>query len=794
MSATRMPYPTAQPIYEAAAQWRDVALLDDRTLFSGGPGSTLADGEALVRDFVARPDTGSGKFLAKLEAQLANSPTGAVQLAAELLYVHLLIARAEAVSGAKKREIVETVLGFRDGTHGLPQQLATALDAGLVRPGTGYGTYRWKLFATLIETFVALKRLPVEERARVLADPDAFVALLEPIDDSEGGLSQKLALHHLLFPDVFPPVISRDARASILGRWPEAAAGPTEPRRIASVVRSLAAENGDPEKFVDLWRAPWMWQWSTPTEAWDRAGHWFRWFADGVDLEADERAYKIATVDDLRTVRATLLEHGDWLPPLKKLVRGTNLVNYRAYEELLTWAEADPDAAASALRHLWTADRNAALDGFAESLPAEVLAQRGSRLSVASFLRMAVEATDAPVWRSRYVAAFSRITGFRTPAPSAPDSEVYDSFVALLSLVSEIAERHGVVVGDALDAQGLLWTAMTSEPAASWSPAERTAVEQWRTGKKVDPPVARPLDGEDDETGDDTAVLPDLSIEDLAAELFLDPAFLEDIRALLTDRRQVILTGNPGTGKTFVARRLATWLAGADDRVDLVQLHPSYSYEDFVEGYRPTASGGFELRPGPLRAVAERASDDPEHTYVLLVDELNRGNVARVFGELYFLLEYRDHGVRLMYSNEPFSLPKNLLILGTMNSADRSIAFLDTALRRRFSFVDFDPTTGPVSRVLPEFLAARHPQLRWVADVVHRANTILDDPLASIGPSHFLRGDLDATLVKRIWAYDVLPTLREHLHGRRDVLEQLALDVLRPTVAAQDSSADVDDA
>ena len=124
----------------------------------------------------------------------------------------------------------------------------------------------------------------------------------------------------------------------------------------------------------------------------------------------------------------------------------------------------------------------------------------------------------------------------------------------------------------------------------------------------------------------------------------------------------------------------------------------------------------------------------------------------------------------------------------------RADALLDTALRRRFSFVDFDPTTGPVSRVLPEFLAARHPQLRWVADVVHRANTILDDPLASIGPSHFLRGDLDSALVERIWTYDVLPTLREHLYGRRDVLEQLALEALRPTAAVQDSGADVDDA
>lgn len=792
MSATRIPYPTARPIYRAAARWRDVSLLEDRSLFSEGPGSTLADGEALVRDFVASPDTGKGSFLTKLGTQLATTPTGAVQLAAELLYVHLLIARADAVSGAKKREVIDTVLALREGTHATPRDLASALDAGLVRPGTAYGTYRWKLFATLIETFVALKRLPIDERTRVLGDPDAFVSLLEPIDDAEGGQIQKLALQHLLFPDSFPPVISRDARAAMIARWSEVATGPTEPRRLASVFQALGRAKDDAETFVDLWRAPWLWQWSAPTEAWERAGRWFRWFTDRVDLDAAERAYKLETVDRLRDVRHAVSEHDDWLPLLKKTVRETNLVNYRASEELLGWAEADPDAAGVALLRLWAADRDTALNSFAESLPADILVQRGSRLSVSSFLRMAVEPADAPVWRSRYVAAFTRIIGFRAPAPSAPDSEVYDSFLALLALVAEMAKRHGVDLDDALDAQGLLWTAMTSEASESWSPTERAAVEQWRAGRKVDPPAGqRHLD---DATPDETPeALRDVSIEELATELYLEPSFVDDIRALIEDRRQVILTGNPGTGKTFVARRLAAWLAGADDRVGLVQLHPSYSYEDFVEGYRPTEQGGFTLRPGPLREIAERASADPDQTYVLLIDELNRGNVARVFGELYFLLEYRDHSVRLMYSNELFSLPKNLLVLGTMNSADRSIALLDTALRRRFSFVDFDPTTGPVSRVLPEFLAARHPQLRWVAEVVDRANTLLDDPLASIGPSHFLRDDLDDALVERIWTYDVLPTLREHLYGRRDVLELLSLEVLRPLSVTSHSLDDADD-
>ena len=179
-----------------------------------------------------------------------------------------------------------------------------------------------------------------------------------------------------------------------------------------------------------------------------------------------------------------------------------------------------------------------------------------------------------------------------------------------------------------------------------------------------------------------------MELDELAEALFLTepPNFLREIDTLLADKKQVIFQGPPGTGKTYVAQQLANHLAGSKERVTLVQFHPSYAYEDFVRGFRPTlrsGQAGFELRDGPLLRAAERAREEPGEKHFLIIDEINRGNLAKVFGELYYLLEYRDESITLQYQrdeNERFSMPPNLYIIGTMNTADRSIALVDLAL------------------------------------------------------------------------------------------------------------------
>ncbi len=196
------------------------------------------------------------------------------------------------------------------------------------------------------------------------------------------------------------------------------------------------------------------------------------------------------------------------------------------------------------------------------------------------------------------------------------------------------------------------------------------------------------------------------------------------------------------------------------------------------------------MADGPLKRIAATAQERRDVTHVLLIDELNRANVAKVLGELLFLLEYRDEEIRLQYSDAPFALPDNLKIIATMNTADRSIAQVDTALRRRFHFVPFFPDTTPIDTLLRRWLDDRHPELGWVAEVVDPANALLDERHAAIGPSHFLKPRLTEELVRLAWESSVLPFLEEHFFADPDLLRQFDLDRLRRAVDLPGPGAD----
>ena len=297
----------------------------------------------------------------------------------------------------------------------------------------------------------------------------------------------------------------------------------------------------------------------------------------------------------------------------------------------------------------------------------------------------------------------------------------------------------------------------------------------------------------------------DEELSSLAGKLYLsDPKFLIELRDMLFEKGQVVLFGPPGTGKTYIAKQLMAVLA-TQDRCRIVQFHPSYSYEDFVRGYRPvtTANGlSYVAEDGPLTLIAAQAAADSKNLYVLLIDEINRGNLPRIFGELLYLLEYRDESLDLLYPNvsgqRRFKLPANLLMIATMNTADRSIGVIDVALRRRFHFVELAPNVSPLDGLLRRWLQANQPTMVEVANWVDRLNHLLNKDFPGkqlqVGHSYFMpnapvyggsaASPLDLNSVERIWRNDIMPFLQDQLVNREEKLSSYDLPAIRKSASA----------
>lgn len=263
------------------------------------------------------------------------------------------------------------------------------------------------------------------------------------------------------------------------------------------------------------------------------------------------------------------------------------------------------------------------------------------------------------------------------------------------------------------------------------------------------------------------------SLIDFLNEVFIDKDQSVKLQSVLQNKKNLILKGAPGVGKTFIAKRLAYLMMEEKDytRVQFIQFHQSYSYEDFIEGYRPKADGeGFELRQGPFVKFARKAARDPERDYFFIIDEINRGNISKIFGELLMLIESdkRGQSVNLLYSDDKFSVPQNLYIIGMMNTADRSLALLDYALRRRFSFFEIKPAfeNSTFTRYLAKL--GNPEKMLKVISVIEELNEVIENELGSgfkIGHSYFVGNAFKVGAENRVTEvveFEIIPQLYEY--------------------------------
>lgn len=730
--------PDTAPVYNALDQFREQSLrhllssfLDEsdpnyRTVW------TKESASELVRLFIEQPDESKRTFFEKIRDQLKDVSQPADQLMVELTWLHAVISRRLGYEA--KRNLIDAIakLGDAKGPTGV---FDDALHTGLASTGAAFNMRRPNQLSLLIRFADAWVTASQGMRETWLSDPKAFRELvynLEGVADQ----TQRNALLHLVHPDSFEDTVSQYHKRDMAALAIPEEKGSTVDETINRVRQRLSEEFG---------KGFWFYQ-PEVKALWDKN---MSTREPGPEEQPDPRAPAAEE---------------------EPIVRGAWLVRGSGGERVPDWLE-----------------RGVCGIGFADSFPFEITPGLSREELRAMSDEAGVDTTAGgynhelgQVWRfvnkveeGDYVVTVNGQDVFLGIVESGPLDILARTRIETVRSVEWLnADRPIKRRTVAKSLQSKMKTLLTLTLITS----EIAELERW-VGSQG---------GESEAPAEPTLTLPDAG--SLEEEVLFPTSWLNEVIGLLREKKQVVLYGPPGTGKTFLALSLAEHISGGPSSTELVQFHPSYTYEDFFEGYRPVLGDAgkveFVVRPGPLRRIAEVAADSPSVPHVLIIDEINRANLAKVFGELYFLLEYRSQPISLQYSEMEFTLPENLFIIGTMNTADRSIALVDAAMRRRFYFVEMAPSEPPVSDLLALWLKSRGlPD--YPARLLNELNKRLGDPDAAIGPSYLMTEDvMEPGRLERIWKHAILPLLEERFYGRRDELQKFALEQVRSAVDA----------
>lgn len=711
------------PIITAAETWFREAAIHDRSVFGKDPLWTPNLIKEVRQAFVERPDEGGDSFVGKLRGQLADASPDTKRLMGEMLWITLLF--PTNVKAETKRALVIEIWNLGGTSLATDHPLLSdVLLEGIGSGGQGFNNYRWKELVYLVTWIERFKLLPHADRVAVLGDYDRFLAFNATLP-VQGDRQFRHMLRYFAFPDRVERMCANGERRKVLAAFrqiPDRELKKWGDRELdtamLSLRRELEAEH--PNKRLDFYEPPLRQRW----------------------LPDEEPAGETEDEPTLNELDPTAPRHHWWMNFNPKFFDIEAKPDGHREPYTTHNDEGRPRNQQAAFEAVKPGDL---IIGYSTTprLCAAVLCKITRSIHESDEGRaieiQRVRALDFAVPRSTMTAdpRLKDTIPLRTPQgslfPLTPAQ-----FEAIMELSSaDTSAPPALALND-------------SAPAAA--PA------------KVSPTPIKPY-----------------TQTDAHADLFMSEEKLAELRDQLARKKNLVIQGPPGVGKTFVARRLAYLLMGAMDesRVEIVQFHPSMSYEDFVMGLRPDPkAGGFTLKPGVFHRFCQKARANPGQPHVFIIDEINRGNLAKIFGELMMLIETDkrgdQHAVTLAYESESsprFSVPANLYLVGTMNTADRSLALVDYALRRRFAFVGLEPEFGERFQA---HLAARACPADFVQSLCTKLKTLNDQIAADtrslgfgyqIGHSYFCgEGQISApeSWLREIVRFEIRPLLEEY--------------------------------
>lgn len=747
-----------EALYAAAQRWAERCLIASASILSDHQSLwSLANFDELNRRFVQNIDEGSGNFLEKLKGQLSGGSPQCHQLMAELMW-SLNLFPSNIGSDSKRRTVSEIWSWSGVALRTDHPYLSDAVLVGIGSAGTAFNTHRWRELSFGINILRELRTRDANEQRQILTDPWRFLEWLQ----SQPGASQRQLLHilpHLIFPETFERISSAGDKLKILLAftddpklvWRNRPAVEVD-RALLQLRKKLEADGGGPIDFYSAELRP-RWK-ETPTTAslgYDSSQNSF-----SASLEEFLNAYGNARAGAFTTsgpVDKSMGQLRQWLqccPPVsaRPSIKVKLSVGQGGWTKTPWIALLDERVTTSTQRGIYIVFL------IAEDLTrvyltlnqgmTDLVARLGQRGGVEEMLR--VSETSRPRIADIVAEQFKLDNDI---------SLASDTFAARNYEVGTIANLE-LTRGDFPDDD------LITERLATLL----TAYDQLIEAPQI-------------ETMQDAA--PAFGPDQALKEIFLEKSEVENIIEIWTAKKNIILQGAPGVGKSFIARRLAHCLIGSEDntRVRIVQFHQSYSYEDFVRGYRPFDGTGFTLKDGIFFEFCQRAAQDLNRPYVLIIDEINRGNLSKILGELMFLIEHDKRGpkwsMRLAYMREEepdFFVPKNLYLLGMMNTADRSLSLVDYALRRRFSFVSMEPKfASPKFRAhisakgVPDILADRIVQRMEELNKEIGSDRVNLGPGFRIGHSFFCPGEIPVdpeNWYERIIRTEISPLLEEY--------------------------------